>query len=315
MSKTLLLRSSGSPTIGTGHLRRCRAISLEALRRGWATVLVVDELEVEWVSNSFASDSFSTIVDPMVAARMYGSCDLIVLDSYNLQLTDPIFEIACPKVVSISDNETPEYPVNFSVDQDFPRIKPVKVGNVVHISAPIVSSEFTEARRTISLGNRAKTKIVITGGGHDLTNYCQAISNCLVRINLDFSAVCFSSLPLVSLDSRFIRHHPGPEYLHAMRSADLVFSASGTSIWELLSARVPFGFGLAARNQTQNYAMLTRKKIGFPVGIFDGHMWNLDEHAINRSVLSRNVRRLMTLKMQLKYKPIPIADIFSLMSN
>lgn len=314
MERVILFRASGSREIGTGHIRRCGAIACEARKNGWLAILVLDSEELEWCTHNLLLDSFSDTISPYSAIKRYSAVDLVVLDSYILDEHDSIFTIPATGIVAIQDQDTPSYPVTFTLNQTLPTRTFKFMGKNKDLSAPVVDSKFFAIRRRrLLLRKKRQVKIVISGGGSDLTNYCQNIADILMKTSSDLLVTCFTHIPLTGVDSRFTQLVPGPRYLDALRDADLVFSGSGTSVWELLTCRIPFGFARVASNQSSNYSILAKKKFGVAVGVFDNGNWQLDENAVLKLVNSHWLRTLVTIRMHTRFRPISVSSIFRTM--
>ena len=314
-SKLILFRASGSDEIGTGHIRRCRAISLEASRKGWNTVLVVDWGQVEWAQNKFVAEEFTRIVDPDTALNDYPASRIVILDSYILNDTDPIFRIKTQKTFSITDVDAPKYQNVVEIFQGFPikRFRPEAKSGIL---GPIVSSEFHDIHQSpFRRESRSVIQIVITAGGNDGTNFCQELCELLADINKPMKVICMTRQELISLDERFSQIAPGPILMEKLKVADLVFSTAGTTVWELLVAGIPFGHGLAYDNQRGNYESLTSRKLGVPIGVFENDSWKFDRRAINSLVSSNLYRRRSRLRIAINYKPILISNLFSKIEN
>jgi spore coat polysaccharide biosynthesis predicted glycosyltransferase SpsG len=184
------------------------------------------------------------------------------------------------------------------------------------ISGPVVSSEFHEIHQSpFRRESKSVIQIVITAGGFDGTNFCQELCELLSDIDKPMKVICMTRRELISLDERFSQISPGPIFMEKLKLADLVFSTAGTTVWELLVAGIPFGHGLAFDNQRGNYELLTSKKLGVPIGIFESDSWKFDRKAIDLLVSSKVYRRRSRLRIAFKFKPVLISNLFSNIEN
>jgi spore coat polysaccharide biosynthesis predicted glycosyltransferase SpsG len=258
---------------------------------------------------------FTRIISPDTALNEYPASRIVILDSYILDDTDPIFRIKSQKTFSITDVDTPVYKDAVRIVQEIPT-KRSKRGVKFEISGPIVSSEFQKIHQSpFKRNNKNALQIVIAAGGIDSTNFCQELCEFLAEIDLPMKVICMTRQELFSLDERFSQISPGPIFMKKLKVADLVFSTAGTTVWELLAAGIPFGYGLAFDNQRGNYETLTSRKLGVPIGVFECDSWKFDKEAITLLVASKLYRRRLRLRIAFNYKPILISNLFSSVEN
>ena len=105
----IVFRADASLEIGAGHVMRSSAIAEEAISRGVECIFVGAFLEIEWLARRIQTLGFTRITNPDDFDFQEYS-DILIVDSYSLDLNDPLIRFGkWRKVVSIVDELTPDY--------------------------------------------------------------------------------------------------------------------------------------------------------------------------------------------------------------
>ena len=82
----------------------------------------------------------------------------------------------------------------------------------------------------------------------------------------EFSCKYFGNVTLKNLDTRFRKLCYGKEFDQILIDADLAITASGTTVWDLLARKIPFGIACVASNQIGNFNYVVKNSLAAPIG-------------------------------------------------
>lgn len=297
---TFIFRADASVIDGVGHVVRCAAVAEALQDLGFESVLVGEINGIPWLDESLSSGPFVRIESVDQANQPHHE-DILIIDSYKLA---PDSEFLNQKkwklVVAFVDRSTPKYHAdlyfNLSAYPDWVASKADEKSEILG-GLGYMPVRKIHQRISKSLDNDGGLSISVTGGGSDPRNFVQEIGKILSNIGGNFTAKLFTSEP-IPLDERLSRVDIGPELSKALDESHLVFTAAGSTVWEILSRRVPMGIACAVLNQQENYEFLDKSNLARGIGSYeDGLGWNLDKKKIMDLIKKSEIRENLVLKM------------------
>ena len=209
--------------------------------------------------------------------------DVLVIDSYELPVTDPFIQpVYWKSVVSIADEETPNYNSELIIH---PGIDPF---NKHHTETKLLTGvRYIPLRKTIKktrkIDNGKVGKVVIFGGGSDKFQLANALAHELFEIKEFDRAIFFTDLgrevPL--LDKRFQVVEFGAKLDSQLEDTDLVITTASTSSLEIIAREIPLGVCNSAKNQLPYLKAITEKGLAMGIGSLNiAGKWDLDLNVI-----------------------------------
>jgi spore coat polysaccharide biosynthesis predicted glycosyltransferase SpsG len=270
---TLVFRADLSEEIGVGHVMRCKSIAEAAIRKKKSCVLVIDNPNIPLIKKYNIDKYFSRIISPENLNVLNTSMSALIVDSYNISSEDDIFKLSWHKIFSISDSHTPDYKTDKRIIQNPKQLK----SNESDIFFPIINDFYFELRQIrMRRTHNVTLNILIIGGGTDYNNFVQSMAEELSTISGKFKFYAVSKRKLDLDDSRFEFVKFGDEFKKYLPSCDLIFSTSGTSIWEFLVSQIPMGIGISTLNQNDNFTFFADNQLALPVAKFQFNKWEID---------------------------------------
>ena len=84
---------------------------------------------------------------------------------------------------------------------------------------------------------------------------------------------------------------------------DLVFTTTGSTVWELLAKKIPFGVAVAVNNQLNNYNYLIVNNLAMDIGFLNSeNVWIFNSENITSLIINPETRSMMVenqLKLQI----------------
>ena len=293
-----VFRADASHTIGSGHVMRSSAIAEEFISRGMDTIFVGSITELDWVTQRIRGLGFSEIYNFSSEFLPNKNTDVLVLDSYDLELDDPFVNpTTWHSVVTIVDSVTPAYLCSLRIhpglDSDWYRDRDIPL---------LYGPEYIPLRKEINLGKmelRSGTqplRIIVSSGGTDAFGLVSVLGSLLKNIEIDFKTFLFTDKPVqVTLDHRFEVVPIGPTLDILSKNADLVFTTASTSSLEFIARGLPVAILCAVQNQVNNYEKLGTLGVALQAGSRspDGN-WELNRDLITELVCSPNIRKQLS---------------------
>ena len=297
---TFIFRADASVIDGVGHVVRCAAVAEALQDLGFESVLVGQINGLPWLDESLRSGPFIRIESVGQAKRLHHE-DVLIIDSYRLDADSEFLNQKNWKfVVAFVDRSTPKYHAdlyfNLSARPDWVASeqdqKSEIIGGLGYIPVRKIHQRISESYNVDGV-----LSISVTGGGSDPRNFVQEIGKILSSINGDFIAKLFTSKS-IPMDKRLSRVDIGPELSKVLDESHLVFTAAGSTVWEILSRRVPMGIACAVANQQENYEFLDKSNLARGIGSYeDGLGWNLDKGKIVDLIKKSELRENLVLEM------------------
>ena len=283
--------ADASLAIGAGHVMRVSAIAEEAIARGLDSVFIGDTSELPWVTQRINNLGFKQILSNLKYFKSNPMEDLLILDSYNLLVSNELLERSkWNKIIVISDEFTPNY------DCDV-RISPGVISRPKNNfeTQNFYGPDFTPFRRAINKIDKnlsqSEINILVVGGGSDPNGFVIAVANILHTLQIDFKANLFvNNTNLLTNDDRFSIFPIGPALDEISGQTDLVFTTASTSSLEFLARGLVVAIGCSVENQKKTYQELIDLGVAAPIGEFLANSWDLNKHMIKQLVTSKILR-------------------------
>ncbi len=273
-------------------MMRCSAIIEEAIARGVTCVVIGQLGGLKWLEERLSSLGAPHYPNEESFQIADGE-DILIIDSYEIPVTHEFIQPKnWKKVVSISDDATPDYLASLVIHPGIDKFRNTETADEV-----LQGKEFIPFRKSINKSLRAKnsplSKIVIFAGGTDNFGFALALANFLKEIRGFNEAIFFSSSysEITSLDSRFEVRNFGPSLDVELENADLVFTTASTSSLEIIAREIPVGICFSVDNQISYFDALIKEGIALGIGNFNSpKSWELNQVAIERLICDSDLR-------------------------
>jgi UDP-2,4-diacetamido-2,4,6-trideoxy-beta-L-altropyranose hydrolase len=272
----ILIRTDGSPTIGTGHVMRMLALARAALERDISVSFLCAELDTALerrlrsfeipveridVSPGSPQDARSTL-------RHYKeqACDWLVADSYafGAGFQEAIRNAHVPLLLLDDYRHADRYSADIVLNQNLTAEERLYANRAPQTrlllgpSYALLQPEFFQRRvETRAVPDRAR-QLLVTMGGADPVNATEIVMNALsqypepsmrARVIIGATNSRAGDLANATDDSRLELLVGVEEMIEHMRWADLAISAAGTTLLELCFMQVPTILVTQAPNQ------------------------------------------------------------------
>src|SRR5690242_5984864 len=277
--KFLLLTEAGK-TIGLGHYTRCSALCQAIEADGGEAYMMVflNDFDIE-------SDKLIKVnwLQDLQQALAYKDCETVIVDSYLAQenVYDKLSS-TFKKVIVIDDYNRLQYdatalinPNVFFDDIDYSNQTIKCIGGKDYV---ILRKEFRQEPKEVFIKNNIE-EILVTIGGTDYRNILPAIAKACLQTQAKKITIITSEINELNADDKRISILPlqnASGIYHLMEKADLVISACGQTLHELVSLGKP-AIGICLDiDQEPNQKFYFEK--GFLPAIIN---WN-DEDLVNK---------------------------------
>ncbi|MCG5217250.1 hypothetical protein [Streptosporangium sp. KLBMP 9127] len=271
MKRRVGIRCDAGPATGVGHLVRCVALAEELLARDDEVVFLGDLGGLPWAAAQLERRGFPLIPArqaPETLSAQASGLDLgaIVLDSYALPAeTGTALRRAGIPVLAIVDGDIRGQSADLYLDQNLG-------AEERHTGLPVLAGARyvllrDEVRRLSATPSSGRPNVLCFFGGTDATGVIPRWVGALVATAVPFSATVISPSGLVPPPGLPISVLPPTDDLpRLMATADLVVTAAGTSIWELLYLGVPTALTWVAGNQRAGYETVVGRGLAAGLG-------------------------------------------------
>ena len=294
----IVFRADASNLIGTGHVMRCAAIMEEAISREIECIFVGSLGGIRWLEEWLDNLGVQKYLDSN-ELNVLPTRDVLVIDSYDIAISDPFIQLKNWKsVVVVSDETTPKYMASLVIQLGF-KTESSHEGSHKFVSGP----QFIPFRKSISKATktlqRKVSKIVVFGGGADTYKFAAAIAKGIADIKEFEKAIFFSNenLQIPLFDSRFEVREFGSALDKELEDADLVFTTASTSSLEILARELPLGVCFIANNQVPFFNTLIDKRMALGIGYLTlDKKWCLNWAEISLLIKDANLRESIVAK-------------------
>ncbi|MEU0567741.1 hypothetical protein ABZ297_20455 [Nonomuraea sp. NPDC005983] len=267
------IRCDAGVKSGVGHLIRCVALAEELLGRGVEVLFLGDVAGSAWARTQLLARGLPLVPapgSPEGLAWLVGELrlDAVVLDSYELSPgTGAAVMETGAAVLAIIDGDPLGQEADLYLDQNLGaerRPFPRSARRLAGARYVLLRDSVRERRRSVRAG-RAVPRVLCFFGGTDSAGVAPAWSEALRATGLPFQATVVSPASF-AVDGPFTVIPPTDRLPELMAEADLVVTAAGSAIWELLYLGVPTALSWVADNQLIGYQELVRGGIAAGLG-------------------------------------------------
>lgn len=287
----LIFRADANPSIGAGHVMRLTSIIEESISRGFETYFVGLIEHLDWVLERLIEINGLNIVGQSIRFVPDRNSDILILDSYNLDVGDPFLNPSRWKsVVTLIDELTPPYKSNLKIHPGLSTDWPTEM-------RVLCGPNFIPIRKKVSQPNQStkeeKLKIVIVGGGTDLFGFSSSIGKFLINLNFDFAATIFlrheSSIPFQ--DPRFEFQEIGNGLDKKTEVADLIVTTASTTCLEFIASERAIGVFCGIDNQLDYYKNITENGLAAPLGRYEDGDWSINSDIFTKLITEDSFRK------------------------
>lgn len=274
-TRRVALRCDGGSTLGVGHVMRCVALGEELSARGHDVLLWGDLGGISWLEVLVARHGYPVHAAPQrptdcarEADRL--GLDAVVLDGYHLD--DGIggaLAADSRRVLALVDYDfgVRQY-ADVYLDQNLGARRhpdlPAGAIDLSGIAYALFRDSVRDRRRALPhpAADPGRTRVVAVFGGTDPSGAAPVVVPTLFadRLPLDVTVVATAAQHIAELDAITLHSGqtlricpPEPDFGALVSDADLVVSASGSSVWELLCMGVPTAVVCVVDNQEEGY--------------------------------------------------------------
>ncbi|MFI6733622.1 PseG/SpsG family protein [Nonomuraea sp. NPDC050451] len=257
---------------GVGHLVRCVALAEELCARGVEVVFLGEVRGSAWALAQLRERALPLVPAPEEPARLAALArelrlDAAVLDSYDLpEGTGAALRGAGLTVLGIVDGDPLGQEADLYLDQNL---------GAEHRPFPLPARRLAGARYVLlrdSVRGRGRTRpagpvprVLCFFGGTDSAGVAPAWAGALLATGLPFEATVVSPTPFEA-GGPIAVIPPTDRLPELMAGADLVLTAAGSAVWELLHLGVPTALTWVADNQLIGYEELVGRGVAAGLG-------------------------------------------------
>ncbi|MGN9836606.1 PseG/SpsG family protein [Nonomuraea sp. H19] len=253
---------------GVGHLVRCVALAEELCARGVHVVFLGEVRGSEWARAQLRERGLPLVAAPRTPARLAALArelrlDAVVLDSYELPAeTGAVLRGAGLTVLAIVDGDPLGQEADLYLDQNlgaehrpFPRLPAAQSGRRLAGARYVLLRDSVRGRARSPRRAGAVPRVLCFFGGTDSAGVAPAWAEALHATGVPFQGTVVSPTPFPASDQITVIP-PTDRLPELMAAADLVVTAAGSAIWELLHLGVPTALSWVADNQLIGYREL-----------------------------------------------------------
>lgn len=286
MTGPIVLRSDAGGTYGVGHVMRQLALADELRARGvpvlfWGTLGETPWLEVMLAVRGLRMEPISTDPTVLTSAAREAGARAVVLDGYHL---DPgtgatLRAAGLPVMAMVDYTFGTEQDADLYVDQNL-GARPTLPGSLAGIEYALFRDDVLALRRSDHhdhhIGHRPKVLAVF--GGTDPYAAAPVVVPTILETGAPVSVTAVAARPEIAAALQALPVGPDQEVdvvpstpgLAALAAeADLVVSASGSSVWEFLCLGVPTALVCVADNQEAGYDETVSRQVVAGLGHLD----------------------------------------------
>jgi spore coat polysaccharide biosynthesis predicted glycosyltransferase SpsG len=258
----VVFRCDAGPVLGVGHVMRCVALAEELAARGAECVFAADLADVPWAAEQVGSRGFGIVqladvpAAEAVAALLALRPDAVVLDTYySPPEVGAKLRAAGSPVLAIIDGDVRGQVGDIYVDQNLGSeaadgwsvsgAGPAGAVRLAGLDYALLRDEVRRLRPPAPPGGAFADppRVLAYFGGTDAFGASPPLLDALARTGRAFDATIVAPRPQLRAALGEVALHPGQHFraidptgalMSLAAEADLVISASGTSLWELL---------------------------------------------------------------------------------
>jgi spore coat polysaccharide biosynthesis predicted glycosyltransferase SpsG len=270
---TVGIRCDSDVEHGVGHLIRCVALAEELRGRGVEVIFIGDVYGSGWARTQLYDRGLSLIRAPHRSYRLAElagelGLDAMVLDSYKVSpRAGAALRAAGVPVMAIVDGDPRGQEADLYVDQNLgAEDRPFTAPGERLAGSRYVLLRDSVRNCTRVQGQGDGRRILCFFGGTDSARIAPVWAEALNETWWRFEATVVSHEPFEVEGDRITVIPPTNHLAERMAAADLVITAAGSAVWELLYLGVPSALTWVADNQRIGYDELVGKGIAAGLG-------------------------------------------------
>ncbi|MET7332436.1 hypothetical protein [Nonomuraea sp. NPDC005650] len=257
---------------GVGHLVRCVALAEELRARGVEVVFLGQVRGSDWARAQLRERALPLVPAPEQPVRLAAlarelQLDAAVLDSYDLpEGTGAALRGAGLTVLAIVDGDPLGQEADLHLDQNLGaerRPFPWPARRLAGARYVLLRDSVRGRRRARSTG--PAPRVLCFFGGTDSAGVAPAWAGALLATGVPFEATVVSPMPFEA-GGPITVIPPTDRLPELMAGADLVVTAAGSAVWELLHLGVPTALSWVADNQLIGYDELVGRGVAAGLG-------------------------------------------------
>ncbi|WP_353950864.1 hypothetical protein V6K52_14640 [Knoellia sp. S7-12] len=282
------LRCDAAPSTGVGHLARCLALADE-LRSRAVGVTVIGRIEgAPWLTEAVGTRGIEVIPAPDEPGDLAALCqqrglDAAILDGYDLPPgTGGRLREAGLTVLALRDGpHGSAQSADIHLDQnlgaapisDLPRGEVSLAG----VGFSLLRDDILSHRKDLTAppDDSIRLRVLAFFGGTDAAGAAPTLAPLVLATGLSLDLIVVAATGdiadqlarvAVGEDQRLTVIDPTPDIAAHAATADLVVTAAGSSVWELLAIGSTTAVTTVADNQLLGYAALAEQRVVAPLG-------------------------------------------------
>lgn len=268
---------------GTGHIMRCLTLAQELKKLGIEVVFYSNIPEITWLNYEFTKNKIevqrvqlnSFDVEFLTSQKL----DLLIVDSYEIDAEQINFYSASNLVLAIIDGNDRGIFAQIYLDQNFT----TKTSSMITTNSfalklfganyALIREELLSIKRSKidTPSNLSDATILCMSGGSDPSQAILSMARIISKLdslNSIFIAPTefHENLSLILFGKNYRLIDFTNDLPDLLSSVDAVFSATGTSSWELLTIGIPSAFTITADNQFDSANEINKGELGLLLG-------------------------------------------------
>lgn len=299
MIKAIYFHANASKTEGSGHLMRMYALAEEAKSQNIDTYLIGKISDVSWLTPEFISKVFVGVFsDATKVSRDLADC-ILIWDTYRLNSeTQEILRLPFSRRFLIADVATPtQHADGVILLENSNKWK-------IFLSATGIQyfegKEYVPIRKSHQVGNNFSPsensnscRALIFSGGIDFRSFVLPLSQYILDNFPLIKLVTISNSERRIENNRIEQRQATQDFDRILDQSDLVITSASSSIYEVLSRRVPSGFVVTAPNQLSNRDFLLQHNLSLEVGSYQGNEFLINKKVLENLLTDSSTRRLL----------------------
>ncbi|WP_188191025.1 PseG/SpsG family protein [Nonomuraea sp. SYSU D8015] len=256
---------------GVGHLVRCVALAEELRGRGVDVLFLGAVHGSDWARAQLRERALPLVAAPRTPARLAALArefrlDAMVLDSYHLPAeTGAVLRDAGLAVLAIVDGDPRGQEADLYLDQNLGAERRVLLSESLTGARYVLLRDSVRWRTRAPRRDGAVPRVLCFFGGTDSAGVVPAWADALRATGVPFEGTVVSPAPFAA-GGPITVIPPTDRLPELMAEADLVVTAAGSAIWELLYLGVPTALTWVADNQLIGYRELVGRGVAAGLG-------------------------------------------------
>lgn len=298
----LIILADASPSVGTGHVMRSSTIAAEFLKLGHSVYYAGSIDPMSLILERFQEIGIPYPVLNPVSIEPDHKNDILLIDSYNLNPSDPLIARKnWSKVVAIFDSITPPYDVDLAIRPSLLTQK-----NSVDGVRTLAGAKFLLLRNSVTKSfprnpdASTPLKILVVGGGSDPSDFCGAVTKVLKKLPFNFIADVFSDNVVLAQQSdlRIRIHKVSLQLDEYAKDCDLAFTLASSLSIEMIAREIPVGVACAFENQRSGFNEMVSSEFAAPVGVRNNSgEWEIDKQVVDKLISSSMYRNKLRARI------------------